>query len=146
MADEQNTVKRIVWGEVFSFPHIFKSFEMARHFSKLILGLMVIILILAGGWAMDRTWSIWGGTAWEGEIMEYSTTSPAAFDAKAQAWEDNKLRMASVLLANAKNERHGLSTWEATWEKLSGNRGQYALVAFRKIRDEYNKNNDKNNQ
>ena len=142
MADEQNIMKRIVWGEVFSFPHIFKSFKMARHLSKLLLGLMAIILILVGGWAMDRVWSIWGGTAWEGEIMEYSTTSPVAFDAKAETWEKAKLQMAAVLLADARNERHRLSAWEATWAKLSGNRGQYALTAFRKIRDKYNKDNE----
>ena len=142
MADEQNIVKRIVWGEVFSFPHVFKSFKMAVHPSKLILGLAAIILILVGGGVMDRVWSIWGGAAWEGEIMEYFTTSPVAFEAKGKAWEDSKLRMAAGLLANAKNERHRLLAFEGTWAKLSGNRGQYALGAFRKIRDDYNKANE----
>ena len=39
MTDEQHELRRINWTEVFSFTHIFKSFKMAIHPSKLGLAL-----------------------------------------------------------------------------------------------------------
>ena len=43
MADDQNVVKRIVWGEIFSFPHIFKSFKMATQPHKMALAFVALV-------------------------------------------------------------------------------------------------------
>jgi len=58
MADEQHTVRNVSWGEVFSFSHIFKSFKMAIHPSKIMLALVAITLTCVLGLVMDRIWSV----------------------------------------------------------------------------------------
>jgi len=58
MADEEQTLRNISWNEIFGFSHIFKSFKMAIHPSKLLLALLAIALTWALGlYVMDPIWS-----------------------------------------------------------------------------------------
>jgi hypothetical protein len=57
MADETLTVRGIHWREAFPFTHLFRSFRIAIHPSKLLLGLILLLLIYLGGRALDAIWT-----------------------------------------------------------------------------------------
>src|SRR5690349_15740006 len=56
MADEAQTIRSINWREVFPFTHVFRAFRIAVHPSKLLLALAALLLIYAGGRALDAVW------------------------------------------------------------------------------------------
>ena len=56
MADEVQTIRSINWREVFPFTHLFRTFRIAVHPSKLLLALAALLLIYAGGRALDGVW------------------------------------------------------------------------------------------
>ncbi|MBN1555821.1 MAG: hypothetical protein JXA11_13850 [Phycisphaerae bacterium] len=141
MADEQ-VVKRIDWSEVFSFPHIFKSFKMASHPSKLVLGLLVIVLVAAGGYVLDTVWSVGGGTVREKEILMYVATPPGEYQRGLEAHEKKQLSDAANLKADAHNQRHGLMGFLGAWSQSSKGRGGVAIEVFRANLDKHNKNNE----
>ncbi len=94
MADEHQELRRVNWTELFSFTHVFKSFRMAIHPSKLLLALAAILLIYFGGRAMDSVWSWGGGTAQTGDIYGYyqavnATEYEEALEARAETNENN---------------------------------------------------------
>jgi len=57
MADETQVLRGINWRDVFPFTHIFRSFRIAIHPSKLLLGLILLALLYAGGSLMDAIWA-----------------------------------------------------------------------------------------
>jgi hypothetical protein len=56
MADESHVVKTVDWKALFPFTLIFRTFRIAVHPSKLILALLAIFFIYAGGRALDWIW------------------------------------------------------------------------------------------
>ena len=56
MADESQAIRAINWREVFPFTHIFRAFRIAIHPSKLVLGLLLILSLYAGGRVLDAVW------------------------------------------------------------------------------------------
>src|SRR4051812_19191661 len=56
MADEAQTIRSINWRDVFPFTNLFKAFPVAVHPSKLVLALTALLLIYAGGRALDGLW------------------------------------------------------------------------------------------
>ena len=56
MADEPQTLRGINWRETFPFTHLFRAFRVAVHPSKLILGLVLLLSIYAGGRLLDSLW------------------------------------------------------------------------------------------
>lgn len=103
MSNEQQVVRSVSWNEVFGFSHIFKSFKMAIHPSKIILALLAIILTCALGVVMDK---IWSGVSDSSVVMPGETwsfwTSPsrAAFGEDKQTWlEDTRVRSLASMLA-----------------------------------------------
>ena len=56
MADESQTIRGINWRETFPFTHLFRTFRIAVHPSKLILGLLLIFSLYAGGKILDAIW------------------------------------------------------------------------------------------
>src|SRR5687768_10050266 len=60
MADDvQQTIRNINsinWREVFPFLHLFRTFRVAVHPSKLMLALAGLLLIYAGGRSLDAVW------------------------------------------------------------------------------------------
>src|SRR3954470_15575018 len=57
MADEAR-VSGIKWRETFPFTHIFRSFRIAIHPSKLALGLLALIFLYVGGRVLDAVWPV----------------------------------------------------------------------------------------
>lgn len=143
MADEQQVVKRIDWAQIFSFPQIFKSFKMASHPSKLILGLLAIVLILGGGHVLDWVWGIGDGTVREQEILIYVDTPSTEYERGLEAYEDQQLRAAAKLRANAHNQRRTLDLYVKEWETVGKGRSSVTIAMFRKKLKEHNTNNEK---
>lgn len=56
MADETQALRNINWREVFPFTNIFRTFRVAIHPSKLLLALALLLLVYAGGRALDAVW------------------------------------------------------------------------------------------
>src|SRR3954469_18729995 len=55
--DSQNvTLRQIQWREVFPFTNLFRTFRIAVHPSKLVLGLILLLLVYCGGRAPDGIW------------------------------------------------------------------------------------------
>lgn len=58
MADESQSLRGISWREVFPFTHLFRSFRIAIHPSKLVLGLAALIILYLGGSFLDAIWPV----------------------------------------------------------------------------------------
>lgn len=56
MADENQVVRGINWREAFPFTHLFRAFRIAIHPSKLMLGLLLILILYMGGRILDSIW------------------------------------------------------------------------------------------
>jgi len=56
MADESQAIRAINWREIFPFTHIFRTFWIAIHPSKLVLGVLLIVSLYAGGRILDVFW------------------------------------------------------------------------------------------
>ncbi len=111
MADEQQELRRINWNEVFAFTHIFKSFRMAIHPSKMVLTLAAIVAVYIGGWILDEVWGVGGQQAMRHEITAYATIPQAEFEAAKDSWRTGRPRRAAELLARATNEAHFLAAY-----------------------------------
>ena len=83
MADEpqsnpQVTLRAINWREAFPFTNIFRAFRVAVHPSKLVLGLLALLTLYAGGRILDGIWPN-GHLANPGEVagyQQFSTSNP----------------------------------------------------------------------
>jgi hypothetical protein len=56
MAEEPTVVRGINWRETFPWTHLFRTFRVAVHPSKLLLGLALLFLVYAGGRILDAIW------------------------------------------------------------------------------------------
>lgn len=60
MADELgqgSVVRGVQWREVLPFTHLFRGFRVAIHPSKLVLGLILLLLLYTGGRILDGLWN-----------------------------------------------------------------------------------------
>ncbi len=73
MADEPQVVRGIDWRTTFPFSQIFRSFRVAIHPSKLVLALLALLLIYAGGRILDGIWP-YNWLAVPGELAMYADT------------------------------------------------------------------------
>jgi len=112
MKEEQQELRRINWTEVFSFTHIFKSFKMAIHPSKLALALAAIIVVFLLGWVMDRIWTLGDQYVYPGEIAEHLAKSSWDFRADKEARQDKRLDQAAALVQDAAAARFSLNKYE----------------------------------
>ena len=99
------------WDEVFSFSHVFKSFRMAIHPSKLFLALAAIALVYVGGWLLDGIWRLGGGYVQGDAIARHSHLSGGAFDDARAAWQDGRARSAADVCEKAINQKRSLSAY-----------------------------------
>ncbi len=56
MPDDTQPLRSIHWRELFPFTHIFRAFRIAIHPSKLVLGLLALLTLYAGGRILDGLW------------------------------------------------------------------------------------------
>jgi len=56
MADDAQSIRSLNWRELFPFLNLFRSFRIAIHPSKLVLGFALIFLVYCGGRALDWIW------------------------------------------------------------------------------------------
>lgn len=108
MADESQELPRVNWNEVFAFTHVFKSFRMAIHVSKLALALAAVLLIWLWGSILDTAGGWTGTRVLQGEIVQYVDSSARAFE----KWEGRAETTRASDLVNqwrdAHAEREGL--------------------------------------
>ena len=62
MANEQNELNCVNWGQVFGFTRIFKSFRLAMNMSALALGLAAIVLVWVTGSLLSDAFGLTGQT------------------------------------------------------------------------------------
>ncbi|MCE5326026.1 MAG: hypothetical protein LLG01_06390 [Planctomycetaceae bacterium] len=115
MSDGQNEIRAINWQEVFAFSHVFKSFRMAIHPSKLLLALAAVTIIFIGGCVMDWIWSIGHATVPIGAIEE-RRREPAEYDQRVRMWKSLKADRVVELYRSA----NGTSVVDAAKAPLSG--------------------------
>lgn len=139
MANSNGELERVNWGEVFSFSHIFKSFRMAIHPSKLLLGLAVILTVYFSGRILDSVWSMFGRRVQEGDVVRYVTSSGPAYSAAVDKWREDKLRAAAELKAKYIRESHDLGNFKS----LGLLPGTALGAALDKKIDDYNDKNEK---
>ena len=109
MADERSEIRRIHWGEVFSFTQIFRSFKLAIHPSKLVLGVAAIMLVFLVGAGMDWIWC-WSGkdakfTDGISEVQDYVTDvkNPEIFQRSLADWKQGQARRAGSMLSDIRS-------------------------------------------
>ena len=56
MADDAQSIRSLNWRELFPFLHIFRSFGIAIHPSKIVLGFALLVLVYGGGRVLDWAW------------------------------------------------------------------------------------------
>src|SRR5438309_3849703 len=77
MAEEARVIQGIDWRRAFPFTHLFRSFRIAIHPSKLALGLIALLCLYVGGLLLDRLWPV-GHLAVPGEIALYAEYGTSA--------------------------------------------------------------------
>jgi hypothetical protein len=58
MADESHVIRGVNWREVFPFTQIFRAFRVAIHPTKLMLALLALLALYAGGRLLDSLWPV----------------------------------------------------------------------------------------
>lgn len=90
MADEGQVIRGIDWRHTFSFTHIFRSFRIAIHLSKLALGLCLLLTVYFGGRVMDWAWLVLSPSARAvpGEVVEYEHIAGGGEQVKLSDWRE----------------------------------------------------------
>lgn len=85
MADEGQIIRGIDWRQAFPFTNIFRSFRVAIHLSKLLLGLALLLSVYFGGRIMDSVWPM-RARALPGEIGEYQSIMSGTDQTPLPVW------------------------------------------------------------
>ena len=105
MADEAHVVRSIQWRELFPFINLFRAFRIAMQPSKLLLGLVMVLSLYAGGRILDAIWMSRYYPS-RGEIDAYTTylwnnTRSPSFDNQRQdQHRENAISYANLLVQN----------------------------------------------
>jgi hypothetical protein len=148
MADEPQTLRGINWRETFPFTHLFRAFRVAVHPSKLVLGLVLLLSIYAGGRLLDSLWPA-RHLAVPGEVQMYEdsrssgATAQSFMEARRSTRADLEEEYASRLLEEkvetdpkeAANEARSGGELDDLKEKIVTRRKD-AVAAATKTRDE----------
>jgi hypothetical protein len=103
MSDDGQTIRGINWRETFPFTHLFRAFRIAIHPSKLMLGLIALLALYAGGLFLDNIWSH-KNLAVPDEVTKYEQNvraggSAAEFEhARQREWDHIEQAYAAKLL------------------------------------------------
>ena len=114
MSNGKNQVNTINWTAVFSFSHIFKSFRIAIHPSKILLGLAAVLCIYLSGRVLDGVWGgIFGQRVPDGDIVAYVSSSGPAYEQAIEKWNESKSDAALALKYKYRSERQDLTGFVA---------------------------------
>jgi len=91
MADDGQVIRGINWRQAFPFTHIFRSFRIAIHLSKLILGLALFLTVYLGGSILDGIWPVHARGV-GGEVEQYEQIALYAAPGPFSAWRDQTNR------------------------------------------------------
>jgi len=112
MGENGVELRSVVWTEVFPFLRLFKTFKLAIHFTRLLLGLACVAGCYFGGRILDGIWLgagagvPVGSDAAQTEIDAYATRPAAEFKAWKSQVDDarrNTLASAALALGHADN-------------------------------------------
>jgi hypothetical protein len=96
--DQTHVIRGIHWRETFPFTHIFRSFLVAVHPSKLVLALVAILLLYLGGRALDAMWPLkYRGVPNEIELYEHARAPRVAGAESPAAEPTNPLQRVSEM-------------------------------------------------
>jgi len=113
MADEQQEVRRINWSEALTVSHVFKSFRMSIHFSKLMLALAAFLLIWGWGWILGELAGLADYYVPDKEIHLHLALPARDFETKKQEAQEARPGKVAAMWGNALTE----------WEKLQSFQG-----------------------
>ncbi|MBL7221803.1 MAG: hypothetical protein ISS69_16965, partial [Phycisphaerae bacterium] len=105
----------INWTAVFSFSHIFKSFRIAIHPSKILLGLAAVMAIYFSGRVLDGIWGgIFGQRIPDGDIVAYISNSGPNYEQAIETWNEGKVKAALDLKYDLREQRYTLKKFVET--------------------------------
>lgn len=87
MSDE-GQIRSIDWNQAFPFTHLFRSFRIAIHLSKLALGLALLLAVYFGGRILDGVWPL-SARALPGEIAQYRLVATGQATEAISTWRDD---------------------------------------------------------
>ncbi|MDP6546760.1 MAG: hypothetical protein QGH60_22535 [Phycisphaerae bacterium] len=111
MSNGKNQINTINWTAVFSFSHIFKSFRIAIHPSKILLGLAAIMTIYFSGRVLDRVWSLCGQRVQDGDIAAYISNDGPTYEKTVKTANDKRPGDAASLKYESRRQRHSLQAF-----------------------------------
>jgi hypothetical protein len=90
MAEEGQVIRGIDWRQTFAFTHIFRSFRIAIHLWKLVLGLCLLLTVYFGGRILDGVWLELAPSARAvpGEVTEYEQIVTGKDQVKLSQWRE----------------------------------------------------------
>jgi len=138
MADESRELPRVNWNEVLAFTHVFKSFMMARHVSKMALALAAVLLIWLWGSILDTAGGWTGTRVLDGEIAQYVQSSTRGFEKWRGGAEKTRLDALVDKWSDAHSELLGMRGFmvDLRSEAGDGDGGRYFENAFQtKLRE-----------
>jgi hypothetical protein len=138
MADEPQVIRGIDYRSTFPFTHIFRSFRIAVHPSKILLALAFLILLYLGGRVLDAVWPS-KHLAVADEVSLYAE-NPAKFRAAREARQREGEEFYANMLGQYLPDRDGLKT-PADRTQAARDR-KYVGEVKRRIRALLDKNDD----
>ena len=122
MAEDAHVLRGINWRETFPFTHIFRSFRVAIHPSKLILALLALLSLYAGGRVLDGLWPAQDrAVALEPRVRgagEVAPPSEVALYASTIAHAQTRTFAEERASERSQVEHDFASTWlQKTWDK-----------------------------
>ncbi len=132
MADENRELPRVNWNEVLAFTHVFKSFMMARHVSKMALALAAVLLIWLWGSILDTAGGWTGTRVMDGEIAQYVQSSTRGFEKWRGGAEKDRIKDLAKEWDDAHSELIGMQGFMVDLRKETGegDGGRYFENAF----------------
>lgn len=163
MAEEKFELRGINWQETFGFTHVFRSFRLAIHPSKLVLAFVGLALCVIAGFALDNLWYAGEAIIWQGgeptEIEVFADKGAGGQD--FGTWYASRLELREKQLKRLRDRESRLDTDEvsiksasiagklidAKQERLKQYLDENSLAKeFTKIEKSYSENADKRSE
>jgi len=128
MLEEGYVIRGINWRQTFPVTNIFRSFRIAFHPSKMVLGLALLLTVYVGGRILDRIWPV-HARAVAGEVEQYQQLIGSGDDRHALAqWRDEQQKQidaayASELLARGVDKDAAIALQDAQARNKSAELG-----------------------